>query len=71
APAAPEPPRVTVPPPDIVDITELLYRGPRALAEANRVRLQIRAAVASDHAPGTIQPLFDELLDLVELAAAG
>ena len=56
---------------DIVDIRELLYRGPRALAEADRVRIQIRSSVAADQPPGVIQPLFDELLDLVELAAAG
>jgi len=55
----------------VVSITELLYGGPRALAEADRIRRRIRAAVAAEEPPAVIQPLFEELLDLVELAAAG
>jgi hypothetical protein len=56
---------------NVVSITELLYGGPRALAEADRIRRRIRAAVAAEEPPAVIQPLFEELLDLVELAAAG
>ena len=56
---------------EVVSITELLYGGPRALAEADRIRRRIRAAVAAEEPPALIQPLFEELLDLVELAAAG
>jgi hypothetical protein len=56
---------------EVVSITQLLYGGPRALAEADRIRRRIRAAVAAEQPPAVIQPLFEELLDLVELAAAG
>ena len=63
-------PREAAPVADIIDITELLFRGPRALEEANRIRIQIKSAIAADHPPGAIQPMLDELLDLVELAAA-
>jgi hypothetical protein len=67
--ATEEPPREPAPAAAIVDITELLFRGPSALEEANRVRIRIRSAIAADHPPGAIPPLLDELLDLVELAA--
>jgi len=76
APVAPEAPVSVAPPrtapapvaePSLVEIGELCYRGRRALERADDVRREIRAlAVSTPHA--SIQPLVDELLDLVELA---
>ncbi len=61
-PAAPELP--------LVDISELLYRGRAALERADQVQRAIRSAVSAAKPMTTIQPMVDELLDLVELAIA-
>lgn len=53
--------------PPVVDIFEICYRGRRALERADVVRREILSLDVST--PRTsIQPLVDELLDLVELA---
>lgn len=62
APVQPEPP--------VVDIAELLYHGRTALERADQVQRAIRSAVSAARPMSTIQPLVDELLDLVELAIA-
>jgi hypothetical protein len=73
APAAPVP-TATVPPervaaePAVVDIAELCYRGRAALQRAAMLKVQIRSAVDRDEAVSAVQPLLDELMDLVELA---
>jgi hypothetical protein len=54
----------------VVDIAELLYRGRTALERADQVQRAIRSAVSAARPMSTIQPLVDELLDLVELAIA-
>jgi hypothetical protein len=71
--AAPDAPPVPEPatPLPLVEISELLFRGPSALAEADRLRIRIRSAVAAGRPATETQPLVEELLDLVELAAAG
>ncbi len=56
--------------PALVDIGELLYRGRAALERADLIRLEIRAAWSTPESTGAIQPLVEELLDLVELAIA-
>lgn len=58
------------PEPPIVAIEELLYSGRAALQRADQVRRQLRSLSASAEPLSTIQPLVDELLDLVELAIA-
>ncbi len=60
--AAPEPP--------IVDIEALLYHGRSALERADALRRQIRAAWSTSESRSAVQPLLEELLDLVELAIA-
>jgi hypothetical protein len=75
---APPTPRVAPPPAAIpsapelpvVDIAELLYHGRAALERADQVQRAIRSAVSAARPMSTIQPLVDELLDLVELAIA-
>jgi hypothetical protein len=62
APTAPEAP--------VVEITELLYRGRAALERADQIQRAIRSAVSAARPMSSIQPLVDELLDLVELAVA-
>jgi hypothetical protein len=54
----------------LVDIAELLYHGRTALERADQVQRAIRSAVSAARPMSTIQPLVDELLDLVELAIA-
>lgn len=51
-----------------VAIESLCYRGPAALERANAVRNQIAAGLARDASLESIQPLLQELLDLVPLA---
>ena len=58
------------PEPPLVAIEELLYSGRAALQRADQVRRQLRSLSASAEPLSTIQPLVDELLDLVELAIA-
>ncbi len=58
------------PEPPVVAIEELLYSGRGALQRADQVRRQLRALSAGAEPLSTIQPLVDELLDLVELAIA-
>ncbi|MFL5513140.1 MAG: hypothetical protein ACJ8CN_12015, partial [Gemmatimonadales bacterium] len=53
-----------------VPITALCYRGHAALERANVVREQITAELARDASFTSLQPLFQELLDLVPLALA-
>ena len=72
---APTPVRVVAPEPvvveqTVVDIAELLYRGRAALERADQVQRAIRSAVSAAKPMSAIQPLVDELLDLVELAVA-
>jgi hypothetical protein len=54
--------------PMVVEIGELCYRGRNALERADVVRREIRTALSSSKPQAAIQPLVDELLDLVELA---
>lgn len=56
--------------PEIVEIDALLYRGRAALERAEAVRRELRALDRQYYSPSTVQPLVDELLDLVELAIA-
>jgi hypothetical protein len=51
-------------------ITTLCYRGHAALERANTVREQITAELARDASLTSLQPLLQELLDLVPLALA-
>ncbi|HEY4648646.1 MAG TPA: hypothetical protein VIG95_06030, partial [Gemmatimonadales bacterium] len=53
-----------------VPITSLCYRGHAALERANVVREQITAELARDTSLTSLQPLLQELLDLVPLALA-
>jgi hypothetical protein len=53
-----------------VAITSLCYRGHAALERANAVRQQITAELQRDASLTTLQPLLQELLDLVPLALA-
>lgn len=52
----------------VVEIGELCYRGRSALERADVVRREIRSALSTATPAAAIQPLVDELLDLVELA---
>jgi hypothetical protein len=71
APPPPPPPRLAVEPElPVVDIGTLLYRGRAALERADQVQRAIRSAVSMAQPMSTIQPMVDELLDLVELAIA-
>jgi hypothetical protein len=54
----------------VIAITALCYRGYAALERANTVRQQIAAELGRDASLTTIQPLLQELLDLVPLALA-
>src|SRR4051812_4502687 len=54
----------------VISITTLCYRGHAALERANTVRQQIAAELERDAGLKTIQPLLQELLDLVPLALA-
>ncbi|MFN8651280.1 MAG: hypothetical protein U0133_05200 [Gemmatimonadales bacterium] len=66
---APEPePEPIAPEPMVIEIGELCYRGRAALERADVVRREIRSALSASAPPTAIQPLVDELLDLVELA---
>jgi outer membrane biosynthesis protein TonB len=72
---APTPVRVPEPEPveaelPVVEIAELLYHGRSALERADQVQRAIRSAVSAAKPMSAIQPLMDELLDLVELAIA-
>ena len=62
APHPPEPEEVAV------AIGTLFYRGHAALQRANTVRHQINAALTRDASLESLQPLLQELLDLVPLA---
>jgi hypothetical protein len=66
---------VTPPPPTdteepAVSIGALCYRGHAALERANTVRHQIAAQLTGDASLESLQPLLQELLDLVPLALA-
>lgn len=65
APAEPAPAELPV-----VEIDELLYHGRAALLRAGQVQRAIRSAVSAAKPMSTIQPLVEELLDLVELAVS-
>jgi hypothetical protein len=54
--------------PDPVAIGTLCYRGHAALERANTVRQQIAVALTRDASIESLQPLLQELLDLVPLA---
>jgi chemotaxis protein histidine kinase CheA len=54
--------------PSVVEIADLCYRGRSALERADVVRREIRFALAIATPQTALQPLVDELLDLVELA---
>jgi hypothetical protein len=56
--------------PAVVDIAALCYRGRSAVARAAEVRQQLRVVLGATVTPTAIQPLVDELADLVELALA-
>lgn len=58
------------PEPPLIAIEDLLYSGRAALQRADQLRRQIRSLSAGAETIHTIQPLVDELLDLVELAMA-
>jgi hypothetical protein len=75
--AAPAPAHVAPTPPvpatvttdaGVVEISELCYRGRTALQRAARLKVEIRSALDRDEASILVQPLLDELMDLVELA---
>ncbi len=68
--AAPPPPKVAPAEPAVVDIATLCYRGRSAVARAAEVRQQLRVVLGATATPTAIQPLVDELADLVELALA-
>ncbi|HMV31271.1 MAG TPA: hypothetical protein PKA50_04055, partial [Gemmatimonadales bacterium] len=68
---APAPPAPAPAPADaVVDIDDLLYHGRAALERAEELRRELRALNARATSLTTLQPLVDELLDLVELAIA-
>jgi len=52
----------------VMEISELCYRGRAALQRAARVKVEIRSALSRDEPSILVQPLLDELMDLVELA---
>ncbi len=54
----------------VVDIRALCYRGRSAVDRAAEVRQQLRVVLSATVTPASIQPLVDELADLVELALA-
>ncbi|HSB52871.1 MAG TPA: hypothetical protein VLD58_00875, partial [Gemmatimonadales bacterium] len=67
--AAPAPaPAPVAAEPMVVEISELCYRGRSALERADVVRREIQTALSASTSPAAIQPLVNELLDLVELA---
>jgi hypothetical protein len=68
APAAATPPRAPAREPDPVAIGTLCYRGRAALERANMVRQQIAVELTRDASIESLQPLLQELLDLVPLA---
>jgi hypothetical protein len=68
APAPPPAPAPVATEPMVVEIGELCYRGRSALERADVLRREIRSALSSSTSPAALQPLVDELLDLVELA---
>ncbi len=67
-PERPLAPVAATPEPEVIEIGDLCYRGRGALLRAALVKLQIRGALASRAPASTVDPLIDELLDLVELA---
>lgn len=67
APTPPAPATVTTDA-GVVEISELCYRGRTALQRAARLKVEIRSALDRDEASILVQPLLDELMDLVELA---
>jgi len=72
-PVPPTPPPVVAPSApaaelEIMEITALCYRGRGALDRAAVVRDQIRVARQADADDNVVDPLIEELLDLVELA---
>ncbi len=72
---APEPEPVVaavpaVPEIAVLDIDELVYHGRAALERADAVRREIRALWSTSESTSAVQPLVEELLDLVELAIA-
>jgi hypothetical protein len=62
------PPPVLTPEPEPVAIGTLCYRGQAALERANTVRHQIAGELTRDASLESLQPLLQELLDLVPLA---
>jgi chemotaxis protein histidine kinase CheA len=71
APTARPAPKPAPPPEPVletVDIDQLLYRGGAALARAQQVGRELRMALNGGALPESIQPLVEELLDLVALA---
>jgi chemotaxis protein histidine kinase CheA len=70
-PAAPVPPVIPAAPTadGVVDVKDLCYSGPSALARALAVRKELIEVLANPmRAGGRMRPLLDELLDLIELA---
>jgi hypothetical protein len=70
SPVAPVPRSVTAPEEPAVAIDTLCYRGHAALQRALVVRHQIAAELTRDASLVSVQPLLQELLDLVPLALA-
>jgi hypothetical protein len=68
APAAKRPPAERIPEEPAVAIDTLCYRGHAALERAVIVRHQLAAELKQDASLETLQPLLQELLDLVPLA---
>jgi hypothetical protein len=68
--ATPSRPETVVPEEAPVPIGTLCYRGHAALERANAVREQIAAELGRDATLQSLQPLLQELLDLVPLALA-
>jgi hypothetical protein len=68
APPAPAPSPPVSPAPEPVEIGSLCYRGHAALQRANVVRQQIAVELTRDASIESLQPLLQELLDLVPLA---
>jgi hypothetical protein len=68
--ATPSKPETIVPEDAPVPIGTLCYRGHAALERANAVRQQIAAELGRDATLQSLQPLLQELLDLVPLALA-
>ncbi|MGE0439383.1 MAG: Hpt domain-containing protein [Gemmatimonadales bacterium] len=55
---------------DVVPIESLLFRGRRALEQADRVRRELSDALAAKRPFAEVEPLVGELIDLVPLALA-